>query len=90
MLHICGKRYAQRSGENTEIRVYSNQPEVTLIVNGKRVGTQAADKVFVFRVALAPGMNTVIARAGSLWDSAVIERVEREPQVYTVPGEASG
>lgn len=90
MLHICGKRYAQRSGENTEIRVYSNQPEVTLIVNGERVGTQAADKVFVFRVALAPGMNTVIARAGSLWDSAVIERVEREPQVYTVPGEASG
>ena len=45
---------------------------------------------YVLGMALAPGMNTVIARAGSLWDSAVIERVEREPQVYTVPGEASG
>ena len=30
MVHICGRRYAQRAGETTEIRVYSNQPAVTL------------------------------------------------------------
>ena len=26
MVHLCGRRYAQRAGETTEIRVYSTQP----------------------------------------------------------------
>ena len=38
MVHLCGKRYAQRAGETTEIRVYSNQPSVTLFLNGEKSG----------------------------------------------------
>ena len=41
---LCGKRYAQRAGETTEIRVYSNQPSVTLFLNGEKVEELSADK----------------------------------------------
>ena len=85
MVHLCGKRYAQRAGETTQIRVYSNQPTVTLYVNGKPAGTQSADKVFVFDVALQMGMNTVVAAAGDVKDSAALERVEKEPAIYVLP-----
>ncbi len=85
MVHLCGKRYAQRAGETTEIRVYSNQPSVTLYLNGKQIGTQVAKKVFVFEVALDEGFNTVLAVAGDVKDSMTIEKVEKEPSVYVLP-----
>ncbi len=85
MVHVCGRRYAQRAGDATEIRVYSNQPEVELSVNGKRAGRQAGDKVFVFNVALEPGFNMVTAKAGAAEDSVTLEKVEQEPAVYVLP-----
>ena len=87
MVHICGKRYAQRAGEQTQLRVYSNQPKVSLYCNGALVGEQEGDKVFVFTVPLRDGLNTLIARAGAVADAAVLERVEREPECYRVPEE---
>ena len=85
MIHICGRRYAQRAGDTTEIRVYSNQPVVELMVNGKDAGRQAGDKVFVFTVALEPGFNVVAARAGDVKDSITLERVDQEPAIYVLP-----
>ncbi len=85
MLHVCGRRYAQRAGETTEIRVYSNQPEVTLYLNGEEVEKQAAEKVFVFTVALKEGFNIVEAVAGDLKDSITLEKVDEEPSIYTLP-----
>ncbi len=85
MVHVCGRRYAQRAGETTEIRVYSNQPEVTLYLNGEEVETQRASKVFVFNVALRDGMNTVLAVAGDVKDSITLEKVDKEPSIYVLP-----
>ncbi len=85
MIHVCGRRYAQRAGETTEIRVYSNQPEVSLYLNGELVETKQADKVFVFEVALADGFNTVVAAARDLKDSITLEKVEKEPAIYVLP-----
>ncbi len=85
MVHLCGRRYAQRAGETTEIRVYSNQPSVTLYLNGKQVEEKSADKVFVFTVALEDGFNTVVAAAGDLKDVMTLEKVEKEPAIYVLP-----
>lgn len=85
MVHLCGRRYAQRSGDTTEIRVYSNQPSVALYLNGKPVEEKTADKVFVFEVSLAEGFNTVVAQAGNLRDSMTLEKVEKEPSIYVLP-----
>lgn len=72
MVHICGRRHALRKAQSTEIRVYSNQPEVTLRVNGEEQ-TLSADKVFIFHADLKAGMNTLIARAGDAKDVVVLE-----------------
>lgn len=85
MVHICGRRYGQRAGETTEVRVYSNQPQVTLYLNGEAAGTLAADKVFVFTVSLAAGNNILVADAGPVRDSISLEKVEREPEIYVLP-----
>lgn len=85
MVHLCGRRYAQRAGETTEIKVYSNQPAVTLYLNGEKVGEQTADKVFKFTVALAEGNNILVADAGGVKDSMSIEKVAEEPAIYTLP-----
>ncbi|MCD8021033.1 MAG: glycoside hydrolase family 2 protein [Clostridiales bacterium] len=85
MVHVCGRRYAQRAGETTEIRVYSNQPSVALYLNGKLVEEKSAEKVFVFTVSLAEGFNTVLAVAGDVKDSITLEKVEQEPSIYVLP-----
>lgn len=85
MIHLCGRRYAQRAGETTEIRVYSNQPSVALYLDGKLVEEKTADKVFVFHVALADGVNIVTAGAGKISDSMTLEKVDAEPSVYALP-----
>ena len=85
MVHICGRRYAQRAGEAVEIRVYSNQPQVELLIDGESVGKQAGDKVFVFAAALEPGFHIVAAKAGDAMDSITLEKVEQEPAIYVLP-----
>ncbi|MDO4326251.1 MAG: glycoside hydrolase family 2 TIM barrel-domain containing protein [bacterium] len=85
MLHLCGRRYAQRAGETTEIRVYSNQPTVTLYLNGKLVEAKTADKVFVFTISLENGFNIVVAAAGNVKESMTLEKVEKEPSIYVLP-----
>ncbi len=72
MIHLCGRRYAQRAGEDTEIKVYSNQPSVTLYLNGKPVG-------------MKEGFNRITAAAGELRDSMTLEKVDVEPSVYVLP-----
>ena len=85
MVHIAGRRYAQRAGETTEVKVYSNQDNVTLYCNGKEVGAQTAHRVFKFMVALNEGFNTLLAVAGPVKDSITLEKVEKEPACYTLP-----
>ena len=85
MVHIAGRRHAQRAGETTEIKVYSNQDTVVLYVNGKEVGQQTAHRVFKFNVALNDGFNTIVAVAGDVKDSITLEKVAEEPGYYTLP-----
>lgn len=82
-VHLCGRRYARRCGETTTVKVYSNQPEVTLAVNGQKVGTKAGDKVFVFEnLPLQWGENTVTVTAGAQQDTMTLTRVAEPEKSY--------
>ena len=39
----------------------------------------------VFRIALKPGMNFLVAEAGAVRDSISLEKVEKEPDIYVLP-----
>ena len=85
MVHIAGRRYAQRAGETTKVKVYSNQPTVTLYLNSEVVGVKTGYRVFEFEVALADGHNQLVAIAGDVADSISLEKVEKEPAIYVLP-----
>jgi beta-galactosidase len=69
VVHIASSRFALRTDPLTEVKVYSNAPEVALEVNGAPAGIQAdpgGDHVFRWRgVRLVPGENRVSAKARS-------------------------
>lgn len=80
-VHLCGKRYADRAEEMTEVKVYSNQPEVTLFVDGNELETKTGKTIFAFSVALQ-GEHTIEARSGAVSDQMQIRRVEEENPTY--------
>ena len=91
MVHLCGKRYAQRAGEEREIKIYTNQDSVTLYMNGEEVGTQApVDHIAIFTVNMKDGENIFLAVAGEVKDTMTIEKVEVEPEIYVLPGQDEG
>ena len=84
-VHLCGRRYAERTEDMTEIRVYSNQPCVTLFVDGKMFAARQGDKVFTFKVPIT-GEHEIKAVCGELTDSMIIRRVEKANPAYAKPG----
>lgn len=84
-VHLCGRRYVNRAEEETEIRVYSNQPEVVLYVDGEEIERQSAEKVFVFHVKIN-GKHEIMARSADLADSMQICRVAEPDSSYICPG----
>lgn len=80
-VHICGRRYVNRHEKVTTVRVYSNLPEVTLYANGKKVGTQRGDKVFLFTLPLE-GEVKLEAAAGDCRDQALIRYAPKPDPAY--------
>ena len=78
VLYITSRRFTERSGNATDVKVYSNAEQVGLAVNGKQIGkpARAGDRVFVWKdVPLSSGANrfTTTARfaCGELTDVCV-------------------
>lgn len=84
-VHLCGRRYVDRPEEVTEVKVYSNQPEVTLLVDGREFATQTGDKIFRFQVPIT-GTHTIEARSGELSDTMTIRKVDKPNPAYSVTG----
>jgi beta-galactosidase len=80
-VHLCGSRYAERAEPETEIKVYSNQPEVTLMVDGRLIGKQTGSRVFTWRIPLT-GEHTILATAGSCMDQMKLQRVAEPNKAY--------
>lgn len=85
-VHIAGKRFFDRPGTETEVRVYSNLPEVSLYVDGKLHKTIKGSRVFVFsNVPLSTKGSFLTAKAGDCTDSATLYSVEEKASYYTYP-----
>ncbi len=82
-VYIAGKRFANRTGRKTEIKVYSNCKAVELIHNGKKVPVKKVKggHVFIFRITLKES-NELVARSGQVSDSCVIKKVSKPDPAY--------
>ena len=84
-VHLCGKRYIDRTEEKTEIKVYSNQPHITLFVDGKLSESKTGNRVFTFVVPIS-GEHGIEAVAGEIRDTMVIRRADKPNPDYAKPG----
>lgn len=84
-VHICGRRYVNRAEAETEIKVYTNQPSVMLLMDGVPIAEQAADKIVRFRVPLT-GQHVIEAVAGDCRDQITICKVDKPDPTYCMAG----
>jgi beta-galactosidase len=74
MVYITSRRYTVRSTQDIEVKVYSNQPKITLKLNGKAIGTQnVAGRIAAWQVKLQEGQNRIEATAGPASDNVAWE-----------------
>ena len=83
MVHLCGKRYIDRTEDVTKVTVYSNQKTVELFANGVSLGVQEHNGLpfFYFDVPNA-GETTLVAVAGELKDCGMIRKVDTPNEAY--------
>lgn len=83
-VHINSRRYAQRVADSMTVRIYTNQPHVTLEVDGAFFAEQDGQTVFVFEeVPLHAGENTMTAHVGNCTDTVTWTRVDTTNPDYT-------
>ncbi len=64
MVYLADRRYVDRKQAETEVKVYSNQSEVILYHNGKKIGRMSESQPGVFRspITLQSGENKMSVR----------------------------
>ena len=82
-VHICSKRFVDRTEEKIEVKVYSNQNEVTLFVNGDKLETKHGEHIFTFTVPMS-AETKVRAAAGECADEAVFRKVSKPNPAYVL------
>ncbi|MEE1036226.1 MAG: glycoside hydrolase family 2 TIM barrel-domain containing protein [Oscillospiraceae bacterium] len=81
-VHLCGKRYVDRTEDVTKVTVYSNLPSVELFANGISLGVkEAPDHFFYFDVPNV-GETKLVAVAGQHKDESVIRKVAEPNPAY--------
>lgn len=74
-VHLCGKRYIDRTEAVTKVTVYSNQPTVELFANGKSLGAKTEPQHFFYFEVPNEGETTLKAVAGDCVDESRIRKV---------------
>lgn len=83
-VHICSKRYVNRTDKKAVIKIYSNLPKVALYQNGKLVAEKSGNKIFKFKIKLE-NTNDLRAISGNFSDEAKIIRVKEKDKSYILP-----
>ena len=86
-VHIAGGRYVDRPEPVTEIKVYSNQTEVTLSVDGKPFETQTGKFVFRFQVPIS-GEHSIHASSGDCHSVILVRKVSEPNPEYRMVASA--
>jgi len=71
MVYIAARRYTKRTDALTDVKIYTNQPQAVLYLNGKKVGKGKRDAIgrIIFKdVTLREGENVISVKAGKLSD----------------------
>ena len=91
-VHLCAKRFEKRARAAIDIKCYTNQPNVQLLLNGKFYAAETAQNgTAVFRqVPLRMGKNPVTVTAGDYIDQCVWQRVTEPEPVYRLPDQDTG
>ena len=82
-VHICSKRFEDRTEASIEVKVYSNQNEVSLYVNGEKKDTKRGQHVFTFTVPMS-AETKVRAVSGECADEAVFRKVSKANPAYVL------
>ena len=87
MMHICGRRFADRAPEERDVTVFTNCPKVTLLVNGKKYMTlDVVDHAAVFpAVPMDPSENTLTAYYDGVQDTIALNAVSQHNPAYDLP-----
>lgn len=82
-IHLCSKRFVNRTGNTLKVKVYTNQKSVTLYVNGKKIEEKTGDKVFEFSLPMQ-AKNEIEVRSGNLSDKGTVISVKEKDPSYSV------
>ena len=81
-VHIAGKRFVNRTGGTTTVKVYTNCGSVELTANGKKIAGKTKDgRAFVFKVKLEKDL-TLRAVSGDCADECVLHKVDKPDPAY--------
>ena len=86
-VHLCGSRRSDRSEDTTTIKVYTNQPVVSLYNNGELIEQKSGNHIFTFQLPMEKE-NQIEAVAGSVKDAMVLHHTEKENPDYKLKKEA--
>lgn len=81
-VHICGKRYVDRTEDVTKVTVYSNQPAVELFANSISLGRQEGSKLFFYFDVPNEGITKLTAVAGECKDESTIRKTAEFNEAY--------
>lgn len=89
-VHICGKRYVDRTEDMTEVTVYTNKDEVELFADGESLGKKRKERYPFFKFTVPnSGETKLVAKAGELTDESLIRKVGEQNPDYVLKEEGA-
>ncbi len=80
-VHICSKGFRDRTAGRIKVKVYSNQGEVSLFVNGAKAETKYGNHVFEFTIDLKD-VAKIRVTSGDVADYAEFRHVDKPNPAY--------
>lgn len=89
LVYIAGRRFVDRAPGQRKLKVYSNQPEIALFLNGEEIAKSSDGPFFYFeQLPLELGENEITAKAPcGLSDTITLNGVTEPNPDYVLPQE---